>query len=536
VAQAAPIPDFPRRAALSTGRDSGWKRDVAAGAAFFLISFFFSFCWGWDLADDSWLLQVANRLVNGDALYRQIYLHVTPLSVYLLALPTAVVGPEILTLKIEVSLVFAAIVIVTCRINEQLGSERRYSPTLLLALFAFASPARMALISYYSHVANLLLLAAFSGWLSWRATGNKRTLYVVGALLGACFAAKQNTGAFGVGALFLSELARGFVNRELVPSSVANLTRAGAAFIVVALVLFAPIIVTGGFADMVDQGLTGHGTYLTYGGVWFMKPIYSLREVGAHPFGIDALRFINAAIPYLLPFALAPLFLILFVHENAERRALLVAVAAFSAAAFAIVYPRADQHHMIFAMPMLFVASAYCWRRLAPFYSPAAVRMVRGACLTVVAGIMAFMTFGAIQRIRPGVGVISDIPHFRGLIIPRYLHVPLAGNVSKLGAFPRDGKTFLLGAHASMYYIAGDMKNPTKYDYPTIVSLRPSGTREVMEMIRDGRVERVCFTAGDDPILELHDLKRWIRATMVRLPSPDFCEHYTRRAGTTMAQ
>jgi hypothetical protein len=517
------------------GRDSGWKKDVAAGVAFFLISFFFSFCWGWDLADDSWLLQVANRLVNGDALYRQIYLHVTPLSVYLLALPTAVVGPEILTLKIEVSLVFAAIVLVTCRLNQQLGSTRRYSPILLLALFAFASPARMALISYYSQVANFFLVAAFSGWLSWRATGDKRALYVVGALLGACFAAKQNTGAFGVAALILSELARGFVNRERITSPVANLSRSAAAFVVVALVLFAPVIITGGFADMVDQGLTGHGTYLTYGGVWFMKPIYSLRAIAPNPISIDALRFINAALPYLLPFALAPLFLILFVHEEVERRALLIAVAAFSAAAFAIVYPRADQHHMVFAIPMLCIAAAYCWRRLAPFYSPAAARTVRVASFAVAGGIMAFMTVGAIERTRPTVGVISDIPHFRGLVIPRYLHVPLAGNVSKLGAFPRDGKTFLLGAHASMYYIAGDMKNPTKYDYPTIVSLRPSGTREVMEMIRDGRVERVCFTAGDDPILELHDLKRWIRATMVRLPSPDFCEHYTRRAGTRTA-
>jgi hypothetical protein len=517
-------------------RDSGWRKDLAAGAAFFLISFFFSFCWGWDLADDSWFLQVANRLVNGDALYRQIYLHVTPLSVYLLALPTAVVGPEIVTLKIEVSLVFAAIVIVTCRINEQLGSARRYSPILVLALFAFASPARMALISYYSQVANFLLVAAFSGWLSWRATGDKRSLYVVGALLGACFAAKQNTGAFGVAALILSELARGYVNSERITSPVANLSRSAAAFIVVALVLFAPIIATGAFADMVDQGLTGHGTYLTYGGVWFMKPIYSLREVAANPVSIDALRFVNAALPFLLPFALAPLFLILFVHENAERRALLIAVAAFSAAAFAIVYPRADQHHMVFAMPLLCIATAYCWRRLAPFYPPAAARMVHATCLAVAAGIMAFMTVGAIERTRPGVGVISDIPHFRGLVIPRYLHVPLAGNVSKLGAFPRDDKTFLLGAHASMYYIAGNMKNPTKYDYPTIVSLRPSGTREVMEMILDGRVKRVCFTAGDDPILELHDLKRWIRATMVRLPSPNFCEHYTRRAGASMPQ
>jgi hypothetical protein len=141
------------------------------------------------------------------------------------------------------------------------------------------------------------------------------------------------------------------------------------------------------------------------------------------------------------------------------------------------------------------------------------------------------MTTSAFLRIRPGEGAISEIPHFRGLVIPRYLHVPLTGNVSKLGALPRDGKTFLLGAHASMYYIAGGLKNPTRYDYPTIVSLRPSGISEVMEMIRDGRVQRVCFTAGDDPILELVDLKQWIRKNMIRLPMPDFCEHYERRAG-----
>jgi hypothetical protein len=529
VEAAASLPDFPRRATLSLSRAGGWKKDLAAGAAFSVIAFLFAFSWGWDLADDSWFLQLANRLVSGDALYRQVYLHVTPLSVYLLALPTAVFGPEMLALRIEVALVFGAVVVVTCRINEQLGATRRYSPLLVIALFAFASPARMALISFYSHVTNCFLIAAFSTWLSFRASGNKRYLYVTGVLLGACFAAKQNTGGFGVAALIVAEIARGLVDKEGLASAIRNLSRAAAAFLVVVVIGLLPIVLTGSLADFIDQDFTGQDTYFKYGGLWFLKPIYSLREVAAHPLSLDALRFINGALPFLLPFALVPLFLMVFAHEDARRRALLVAIVAFSAAAFAIVYPRSDPHHMIFAMPMLIIALAYSWRRLAPLYPPKATKLVRITGFTVSGGILALMTTSAIQRIQPSVGVMSQIPHFRGLILPRYLHVPLSGNVSRLGEFPRDGKTFLLGAHASMYYIAGAMKNPTRYDYPTIVSLRPSGIKEVEEMISDGRIQRVCFTAGDDPILELVELKRWIRKNMIRLPSPDFCEHYTRR-------
>ena len=514
---------------MTPSRAGGWKKDLAAGTAFFLIAFFFAFSWGWDFSDDSWLLQVANRLVSDDALYRQVYLHVTPLSVYLLALPTVIFGPEMLSLKIEIALVFAAIVVVACLINEQLGAQRRYSPAFILALFAFASPARMMLVSYYSQVATFFLLASFSAWLSWRADGDRRRLYLAGALLGACFAAKQNTGVFGVLALMVAEGARAFADRERAKSPITNLAAPAAAFVIVVAILLSPVILTGAFADMVFQGFTGRGPYLQYGSVSYAWPILSLREVAADPLSLNALRFINGAIPFLLPFALLPLFLFVRAYSDSKERGLLIAVVAFSAAALAIMFPRSDPHHMIFAMPMLILATAYCWRRLPQVYAAGGARTVRFAAIAVAAGVMASMTLGAIQRVKPSVGIISNIPHFRGLVIPRYLHEPLTHNNSALAAFPRDGKTLLLGAHASMYYVAGDMTNPTKYDYPTIISLKSSGNKEVMEMIRDGRVKHVCLTAGDEPTLEPVDLKRWIRASMVRLPAPDFCEHYARR-------
>ena len=75
--------------------------DLAVGLAIFVVASAFAWTWGWHLADDSWLMQVTNRFLSGEVLYRDVYLHVTPLSIYLLALPAVIFGPQILILRIR---------------------------------------------------------------------------------------------------------------------------------------------------------------------------------------------------------------------------------------------------------------------------------------------------------------------------------------------------------------------------------------------------------------------------------------------------
>ena len=526
MAAAATLSDFSRRTTLSDAR-AGRRDALVAGTIFFIVSLALAISWGSDLADDSWLLQVTARFVHGDVLYRDTYLPVTPLSIYLLALPTWFVGVEMLTLKIETALAFAAVVLISLRINHQLGAGKRSSVPLIVALFALASPGRMVLLPYYSHVATLSLLATFTSWLSWRESRDIRWMYLCGALLGACFVTKQNTGVYGVAALVISEIVRGVFDRESASRSVRNLGRAAAGFVVVVVIVLVPVALTGGWHDMIAEGFIGRAAYLTYAGFPYTKQIRDLRAVAINP-GLASLRYINASLPYFLPFIAGPLLLILLVRDEDRERGIHVGVTAFTAAAFAAVYPRPDQPHMIFAVPMLLIAIAYCWRHLSPSFGLRTRRIVRYAAFGLTAATLAFMCASAIRRVLPGEGELSSIPHFRGLVYPRYLHVPLKGNIEHLGAF--DGKRmFYLGPHASFYYVAGELRNPTRYDYPSIISIGASGTREIISKIMDGHIERVCLGPGDAPPLDVPELKEWIRNNMTRLPQPEFCEQYARR-------
>jgi hypothetical protein len=298
----------------------------------------------------------------------------------------------------------------------------------------------------------------------------------------------------------------------------------------VALALI-PVVVRGGLHDMIDQAFAGHSDYLAYGGVWYLKPIYSLRDVAGNPFSGRALRFINAAVPFLVPFAAAPMLLIAFVSDR-EKRALTIAVAAFTAAGFGIVYPRSDPQHMIFAMPLLLLACAYCARIILASFERTAVKSITAFVTGAIAITLAFMTLSAFTRARDS--VFPAIPHFRGLMVQRASYMELSRSLASPQPV-RARPTLILSPYASFYYLAGAVKNPTRYDYPTIVALRASGTKEIVSGLQNGSIPQVCIADDGDPLLEPNALKQMIRRTMTKLESPRFCDLYAKTAPGTLS-
>ena len=502
--------------------------DFAVGAALFVVASAFAWTWGWHLADDSWLMQVTNRFLYGEILYRNVYLHITPLSIYLLALPAAIFGPQILVLRIEIALIFAAVAIVACRINEQLGASRRYPPLLILSLVVFASPARLQLVAHYNSLATLFILVAFSLWLSWRASGRVAFMWGAGAALGACFAAKQTCGGYGAIALAISTIAVVRAERWSAGRLFQLLIRAGAAFVAVALVAILPMIVTGSFFAMIASTVLGHGTYLRLAGMPYLKPILSLESVLDNPLSLDSLRYLNAALPYFFPFLVAPLLVATFVRSDRRERALTIAVASFTIATLAIIYPRADPEHMLFATPMLLVALAFGWRRMGWSAQLFRARVLASGAFAITAAAAALMTWSAAKRAVSPNYVSSSIPLFRGPLIAREIHDSFKRNLANVSAFPRDGRTFFLGPYASFYYLAAGMHNPSRYDYPYEVALRQNGVAEIIAEIQDGKISAVCLDRNGDPQLKPYDLQRYVERNMIRLPAPDFCEQYVR--------
>lgn len=508
---------------------ASWKADALVGGIVFALALAFAITWGWDASDESWLLHVANRVATGESLYRDVYLHVTPLSAYVLVLLIKIFGAQIMVLKAANAMFFAGVVLLASRIDVQLGGQQRFSPSLLLSIFFFGSPARLLLVLLYSQIANFFLLAAFSLWLSWQARREVRLIVGAGIALGLCFAAKQNVGAYGAVALAISTFAVAWVERQGVTWAALSVTRAAAAAALAAAVALLPVLLTGGLPRLMEFGLSGMGGYLTHGGMWYFKPVYSLVELGHHPGTVGAMRWINAAIPFLLPLFLLPMLVSVFLRAERDERATPIAVAAFTAAAMATMYPRSDPQHMIFVAPLLLLAIRYCWRELTRDTTTLWIPLLsRTAVVTVCAGLI-MTTASALGRVRSPDYVWSQIPGHRGVFQPRRLHDGLARNLSVLGVLPRDGRTFLIAPYAGFYYMVGGLQNPTPYDYPYSVALGLDGVAEIERDISDGRIARVCVDRGGIPQLKAYDLEQWVQTNMVRQPVPDFCEQYARR-------
>jgi hypothetical protein len=506
-----------------------WRTDVAVGGLIFVFALAFAVSWGWDVADESWFLHVADRVASGEALYRDVYLHVTPLSAYILVVLIKIFGSQMFVFRAANALAFAGVMLVASLIDEQLGSQQRYSPALLLAIFFLGSPARLLLVLFYSQVANLFLLATFSLWLSWQARGDNRLIVWAGVALGLCFAAKQNVGAYGAVALAVATIAEAWAQRKGPSWAAVAVTRAAVAAALAAGLVLLPVALTGGLPRLVDFGLSGMGGYLARGGMWYFKPVYSLVELLHHPGAVDAMRWVNAAVPFIIPIVLFPLLAVVFAVSSRADRATTIAVAAFTGAAMATLYPRADPQHMIFVAPMLVLGLRYCWRELTSETTTLWIPAVSGAAIAGVCVGLIMTTTSALGRFRSPDYVWSRLPHHRGLIVSRGVHDRLERNLLSLDVLPRDGRTFFIAPYAGFYYLAGGFHNPTPYDYPYSVALGSNGLAEIEGAIRDGVIARVCVDRGGIPGLKAYELEEYVHRTMTRQPVPDFCEQYTSR-------
>ena len=76
--------------------------------------------------DESYFLWIVNRMVGGDAIYRDFYFAATPLSVYLTAIPVKILGAHLVILKVGMSLIFAGIGILAIRMGQQLKLGRYF--------------------------------------------------------------------------------------------------------------------------------------------------------------------------------------------------------------------------------------------------------------------------------------------------------------------------------------------------------------------------------------------------------------------------
>ena len=109
-------------------------RSAVVGVAVFAISLARSLAGGFGLTDEGWFLQIVNRLRSGDVLYRDVYVGVMPLSVYVTTALSWLTGVEILAVKIVTNAAFALTVVVADRLVRRAGATSAWAWALVGAL------------------------------------------------------------------------------------------------------------------------------------------------------------------------------------------------------------------------------------------------------------------------------------------------------------------------------------------------------------------------------------------------------------------
>ncbi len=396
--------------------------------------------------DEAWMIQVLNRMLSGDVLYRDVFLGVTPLSLYLLQAAGFFFGAEAWLLRALNALCMLAMAALSSRIARKLELPWALAAAIVLCVAGWMRPTPAA---NYSYVAQVFLMAAGCALIESRPT-------LAAAFAGLAFASKQNTGLLALALVLL------FARREWM--------RPLAAFTMVAALVLAPVVWSGGGAALLEYGFLGKATYLKQGAA--LPPVQGIERILqlAHDRGfttaaLAAMRFA----PFL--FALAPAALALLAWRN--RPAFLVA--ALGLASVAAAAPRFDLDHLRVAVPACVCALALlAWRWKLPH--PA-------AWLAAPALLFAVYEYGApLAAIPAGESKLVALPHYRFVFAQAGQVDEIARRSDALKHAAQGGGLYLQSSRAGILYLLTGLRNPTPFDYPLASAFGRAGQQR---LIRD---------------------------------------------------
>lgn len=448
--------------------------------------------------DESWTLQVVERLLDGDDLYSDVWFGATPLSIYVLQAVAYVAGAQILVVKALVALAAAAGALLVARLGLQ-GGMTPFGAVVLGILTVPFSPAFP--VALYTPLAVVFFLACESvaltevtrprsGW-TWRLP------VVAGALAGLSFAAKQNVGGLAAGALVATLLLTGPIGPALRRAGAAIGTFAG-----IAAMTVAAMIVTGGLRDALDALGLGKGEYLEYGAIPYHRALLDRLEPLTKPqTWLDQLtgrdRDVLVTMPKtVLPVVTAALLVAAWVawrrraSRPRELEPRLVTVSVFAVASFFGAFPRYDAIHLAWIAGSLLVACGVALAVLVP--RPAQVLRLPVAALAVAWAL--FVLGGPLGdwRDRP---VTMDLPHFNAVHTTPQARTEAHETVRRLQDALAGRTAFLVIPPASFYYLAAGLENPTRYDFPSRDVIGDREIDDIVRGIRAGRVPAVCLVS-----------------------------------------
>jgi hypothetical protein len=487
-------------------------------AAIFVARLAISIVLGWNTTDEAWNLQVVQRCLSGETLYRDVYYGVTPLPMYISCLFCAIFGVQAIVLKALSAATFAGIFLATCDVLRRAGATMKpWSIAVLIALVPIA-PYTAALYNDLSPLSILLLASAV---LAWQAAPDIRRAAWVGILLGLCFAAKQNTGSYA--ALCVAAVVM-FSPVAPIAQRLRHLAAAAVASMIVTALFLLPIVLMGGWHDMMIQCFSNKSSYLQHAAVSFFDGFRTLAESAASlPQRPAAITFFWSLI---FPLAiLAPAAYAVALVRKPTRG--MITLLPFLLALAGNMYPRADIGHVARAFPAMLIALILA----APAFPKLLARSIAADGMSLAGIALILLLLAVPWRMASRRYVFSTLPHTRGIMLRVEERDRLKFLASTIAAQPRP--LFILSTEAGALYLISDTKNPTRYDYPLVNAFPPGEQQRTIEAIHSHRIRTVIFQNYFPPSLLPGDLANFITSRRALAQSLGGYDIYSNEPATT---
>ncbi|MFH0782542.1 MAG: hypothetical protein V2B20_11420 [Pseudomonadota bacterium] len=481
------------------------------------LNFVIAYCAGVGPVDESWFLQVVNRVSEGDVLYRDVFFGATPLSVYLSALLFKIFGSELLVIKLFGALITTGSALLGARVYMQLTRQTSF-PVGLMLVCSLLGNYWFGGGSLYSPLAYLFFLWAFNAFIEWKeavARGGPYHNYLIkiGILTALCLLSKQNIGIL-LGIAIVASIAASAIQLRW---PAVKLLRAnlfiGLPLLAILCLGLMPLLLSGAGPSFLEYGFSGNSKYLRFGGVSYLEGLTELWPALYTYFSFGTIRWaihcIDFAIPVLFLLLLFPMFI--FARQDWGLK---VAVVTFFACAFFGSYPRYDYYHLSHTVPALApILWAVSHWLLSKF--PILTWLGHGITLAIALSAFAGMVIEPLSGLIAGKYTISKLPHFSNTLFLSDTYKEFESNKDRLKTYYASKHPFFCMPHASFYYLAGGFKNPTPYDYCLKTSLGRNGELRLIEQIQGKEIEDVCWKSFGNEKLEAAALSLFVNQDML---------------------
>lgn len=456
------------------------------------------------LADGVWFARVAARVAAGDVIYRDLWTGVTPLSVWLLALLTKVLGPTLVPINIFSVTMFVLTAVLATRIGQVAMLSSIEIVGVVSAIF-IASPASLPGANGGYNTASvpimLAMLLATIVWWQRRDEHAVRQAVVAGLVAGVSFGVKQNIGVFLLAAFFAAVITAPSA-RRLWFRSLAGASMAFAA--VVGLVGFA-IWRTGSLRPGLVE-LFGKSDYLAKAGISLLRGA-GLAWTQAK-FDAVGLEHISTYL-YVAGYAFVVLGILLPVVGVFRDRAGLSRIAViFGVTALVSSYPRFDISHIQVVVPLSIVCMFLGWAAIRSEKASKSLPMRVG--VGVAMSLVVLGTAGVVHQATIGRDYIPQAVYGLGRVSPVGAK-SVTNTIDALNKAPGQ-RVLIVSQLAGLYYLSTGLQNPTPWDYPLMAALPPDTIIRIKRKLNAHAIDAV-----------------WLDSTLVGSPfEPKELQEFTR--------